>query len=53
VTFAPGETSATIAVTIVADTVNEPDESLSVVLSNPSNATIADGIGIVTILDDD
>lgn len=53
VTFAPGATSATISVPIVADTLVEPDEDFTVALSNPSNATIADGTAVVTILDDD
>jgi hypothetical protein len=52
-TFAPGETTKTITVPVVGDTVYEPDETFSVDLSNPSNATIADGHGVGTILNDD
>jgi aryl-phospho-beta-D-glucosidase BglC (GH1 family) len=53
VTFAPGETQKTIAVTLLGDTVIEGDESFELVLGAPSGATIADGIAIGTILNDD
>ena len=36
-----------------SDTLDELDETFTVTLSDPSNATIADGIGLGTILDDD
>jgi Calx-beta domain/Bacterial Ig domain len=52
-TFAPGVTSRTIAVPIVADSVVESTETYSLVLLNPTNATIADGTGIGAIVDDD
>jgi hypothetical protein len=52
-TFAPGETSKTITVPVNGDTIDEPDEQFFVDLSNASNAAIADGRGIGTILDDD
>ncbi|MGA7670945.1 MAG: Calx-beta domain-containing protein, partial [Nitrolancea sp.] len=52
-TFAPGETSKTITVPISGDTDIEPDETFNVILSDPTNATIADGIGLGTILNDD
>jgi hypothetical protein len=51
--FLAGETSKTIAVTINGDTQIEPDESFSIELSNPTNATIGDGTGVGTIRDDD
>jgi len=51
-TFAPGETSRTISVPIIDDSLVESTESFSVVLSSPVNATIADGQGIGTIVDD-
>ena len=35
------------------DTLDEIDETFTVTLSDPTNATIADGIGLGTILDDD
>ncbi len=53
VTFAPGVTSRTIAVAVRGDSLDEADENFSVVLSAPTNATIADNTGIVTILDND
>ena len=52
-TFTPGVVSQTITVPINNDTVNEPGETLYVNLSAPSNATIADGLGIGTIVDND
>jgi len=52
-TFAPGDTTQTVTLTIVNDTVMEPTETFTVVLSTPVNASIASGTGIGTILDDD
>jgi hypothetical protein len=53
-TFNPGETTKQIVVSIVRDTVNEPNETYTVNLSNPTNATIAgSGIGLGTITNDD
>src|SRR5438093_2720098 len=52
-TFAPGETSQTITAAVIGDTINEPNETFVVNLSNPSNATVADGQGRATILNDD
>jgi len=53
VTFDPGETSQTIYVQILDDYIDEPTENFYVNLSNPTNATILDGQGIGTILDND
>ncbi len=53
VTFAPGETTATIDVPVVGDTVNEPDETMSVSLFNASNVTLADSIAFGRIVNDD
>jgi DNA-binding beta-propeller fold protein YncE len=53
VTFTPGQTSATIDVNVVGDTDIEPDETFSVDLSAPTNATISDGSGVGTITNDD
>lgn len=53
ITFAPGQTSATIPVTVNGDTDFEGNEQFSVVLSSPSGATIADGTGVGTIVNDD
>ena len=52
-TFAPGDTSESITVTVNGDATDEPDEAFNVVLSSPTNATIGDGTGTGTILDDD
>ena len=52
-TFTPGQTSKSVSVSVVGDAVREPDESFVVNLSSPTSATIADGQGVGTILDDD
>ncbi len=48
--FAPGETSKTITVLVNGDTTFEPDETFNVTLSSPVNATLADNLGVGTIL---
>ncbi|MFL5679673.1 MAG: beta strand repeat-containing protein [Chloroflexota bacterium] len=53
VTFVPGETSHTITVSVLGDTLDEVNETFTIGLSNPSNATVADGSGLATITDDD
>jgi hypothetical protein len=53
VTFSAGQTSKRIGVLIKGDSLNEPNETFTVLLSNPSGATVADGTGVGTILDDD
>ena len=52
-TFAPGVTSQTITVSVNGDLASEPNETFFVNLATSSNATIADGQGLATILDDD
>jgi hypothetical protein len=52
-TFAPGVTSLPVTVTINGDTVFEPNETFFVNLSGATNATIARGQGVGTILNDD
>jgi hypothetical protein len=52
-TFNPGETSKSVSITIVGDNTSEPDEVFLVVLSNPSGAGLASGIGTGTIVDND
>ena len=52
-TFAPGETSKTIAIPVIGDTAIEANESFVLNLSSPTKATIADGQGTVTITNDD
>ena len=51
-TFAPGVTTQTLTVAVLGDTRNEANETFFVNLT-PSNATIADGQGQGTILNDD
>ena len=51
-TFAPGVTSQTVTVAITNDTVFEGSETFNVNLVTPTNATIADNLGIGTIRDD-
>jgi chitinase len=53
VTFEPGQTSRVVPVTICSDLVNEQNENLALVLSAPTNATIADGQAVGIIVDDD
>jgi chitinase len=50
-TIPAGATSTTVSVTICGDTIAEPIERFFMNLSNPVNATIADGHGIATIVD--
>ncbi|GFM25744.1 hypothetical protein PO2_contig-074-7 [Mycobacterium sp. PO2] len=50
-TFAPGETSKTISVVVLGDTVAEGTESFLVTLSSPTGATVGDGTGTGTITD--
>ena len=52
-TFAAGETSKTINVSILGDTMVELNENFVLSLSSPVNATIADGNAIGTIENDD
>ena len=51
-TFAPGVTTQTVSVSILDDDVFEVSETFLVALTAPVNATIADGSGTGTILDD-
>jgi chitinase len=54
VTFAPGQVSRLVPITILGDGVAEPLETGVVALSAvSSNATVGDGTGVVTIVDDD
>jgi hypothetical protein len=53
-TFAPGETEKTVTIAVNGDTLVESDETFFVNLSNATGgATIADGQGVGTIIDDD
>jgi Ca2+-binding RTX toxin-like protein len=52
-TFSPGVTTQTITVLISGDTLNEPDETFFVNLTNPTNAAISKAKGTGTIVDND
>ena|GEM_PF-1454822 len=53
-TFNPGQTSKTVDITIVNDAINEPDETIIVSLSSPSNASLgAQTSHTYTITDND
>ena len=51
--FAPGEVSKTIAVRVFDDTVDERDETFTLVLSDLQGATLGRGSALGTIRDDD
>lgn len=51
--IAPGEQEYTIAIEIVTDTIQEPDEEFKVIISNATNATILNSEGLGTIRNDD
>jgi hypothetical protein len=52
--FAPGETSKTVSVTVKGDRFREPDETFQLLLSNPSNGlTISGSSATGTITNDD
>ena len=51
--FAPGETTATVSIPLVQDSLDEPDERFTVSLSSPANATLATATAEGTIIDDD
>jgi hypothetical protein len=51
--FAPGETSTAVTVSVYGDDIREPDETFTVDLSNPTNATLGDAQGVVLIVNDD
>jgi ribosomal protein L35AE/L33A len=52
-TFQPGEQSKTITIAINGDTATEPDETVNVTLSQPTNATLGTAQGVLTIVNDD
>jgi hypothetical protein len=51
--FAAGQARVTVAVPILEDTLGEPDETFNVRLTSPTDATVSDDTGVVTITDDD
>ena len=52
-TFLPGETSKTVKVAVIGDTVVEGDETLTLKLSSPVGATLKADTGTGTITNDD
>jgi hypothetical protein len=52
-TIPAGQTCVNVTVPLIDDFINEPTETLNVILSNPSGATINNGTGVITILDND
>ena len=52
-TFAAGETSKVVHVQVSGDTAVEANETLTLTLSSPTGATIADGSAVGTIVNDD
>ncbi len=53
VTFEPGQTTRRVVVVVNGDTDVEPDETFDVHLTAPTSASIADGLGVGTIVNDD
>jgi hypothetical protein len=51
--FSPGETTKTMNVRVIGDTLVEPNETFTVLLNQPQGATIPDFIAEGTIIDDD
>jgi len=52
-TFVPGETTKTVTVLVVGDTLNEATETFTVDLSNLVNVAVGDTSGLGTITNDD
>ena len=52
-TIPAGQTQATFTVTIRGDFSNEPNETFTVTVNTPTNATIGTGTGTGTIIDND
>jgi Ca2+-binding RTX toxin-like protein/methionine-rich copper-binding protein CopC len=51
--FAPGETQKNLAIPIQGDHQFEPDESITITLGNPRQATLGTATGTLTLLNDD
>ena len=51
VTFDPGDSEQIISITLEDDGLDEVDETLSVILTDPSNSAINDAIAVGTIVD--
>ena len=53
ITFAAGQTTRTFTIPIINDATIESNETINITLSDPTNASILDGAGVVTIVDND
>jgi len=53
ISFAAGETSKTLSISVVGDDIKEGVDDFNVVLSSATNATISKATGIANILNDD
>ena len=53
VTFAPGTLTQTVSVQVIGDTVNETNETVRLIMSNPVNASLQNQEGTGTITNDD
>ena len=52
-TISAGSTSTTFTVGVLADSLDEANETVTLILSGANNATISDATGVLTIVDDD
>src|SRR5207248_4422254 len=52
-TFSPGQTSQTVTVSVLGDTLYEPNETLYLNLSAPTYATLGRSQAVGTIVNDD
>ncbi|MBP9850042.1 MAG: hypothetical protein KBC58_11460, partial [Flavobacterium sp.] len=52
-TFTAGQTSRTFTISIINDITVESTETINITLSDPTNASILDGAGVVSIVDND
>ena len=53
ITLTPGVTQAFISVPIIDDALDENSETFAITLSSPDGATLADAVGVVTIVDNE
>ena len=52
-TFSANQTTRTFTVQIIDDAVIETSETINITLSDPTNASILDGAGVITIIDNE
>jgi len=53
INFVPGQTTQTIQVIVLSDTIPEATETFLLNLGTPTNATVSDGQGVGSIIDND